>query len=216
MEDRIRNPLAEVVAARYASHTRLYKAALRDTRFSSGFGMYPDTYRPKTGGSLAWVLVKFGFVGGLGIFLNTYVLFLLTGLYGVGFLLPNAFLSSEAAILVNFSLNELLVFRARNGSSLAHRILLFNLVSSTDLVVRLPLLWGLTTLLSVPYLRSNLYAIFLTFGARFIISEKKIWTKATNSAGRTHPQDARGPAMARPGGDTAPPPASGRSLRRSS
>ena len=199
MEDRFRNPLAEVVAARYASHTSLYKAALKDTRFSSGFGMYPDTYKPKAGGSLTWVLVKFGFVGGLGIFLNTYVLFLLTGLDGgAGLLLPNAVVSSEAAIFVNFSLNELLVFRARNGSSLAHRILLFNLVSSTDLVVRLPILWGLTTFLNVQYLRSNLYAIFLTFGARFVISEKKIWTKATSSAGRTPPQDARGPAMAEP------------------
>ncbi len=198
MEDRFRNPLAEVVAARYSAHTSLYKAALKDTRFSSGFGMYPDTYKPKTGGSLAWVLVKFGFVGGLGIFLNTYVLFGLTGLYGVGLLIPNAIVSSEAAILVNFSLNELLVFRARNGSSLARRILLFNLVSSADLVVRLPLLWGLTTFLNVQYLRSNLYAILLTFGARFFISEKKIWTKAASSAGRKPPQDARGPAMAEP------------------
>lgn len=203
MEDRFRNPLAEVVAARYSAHTSLYKAALKDTRFSSGFGMYPDTYKPKTGGSVAWVLVKFGFVGGLGIFLNTYVLFLLAGLDGAGFLLPNAVVSSEAAIFVNFSLNELLVFRARNGSSLAHRILLFNLVSSTDLVVRLPILWGLTTFLNVQYLRSNLYAILLTFGARFVISEKKIWTKAANSAGRKPPQDARGPAMAEPATGTA-------------
>ncbi len=205
MEDRFRNPLAEVVAARYASHTSLYKAALRDTRFSSGFGMYPDTYKPKTGGSLAWVLLKFGFVGGLGIFLNTYILFLLTAVYTQRFLLPNAVVSSEAAILVNFSLNELLVFRARNGSSLLHRILLFNLVSSADLVVRLPLLWGLTTFLNVQYLTSNLYAILVTFGARFVISEKKIWTKAaTSSAGRKPPQDARGPAMAKPATDTAP------------
>ena len=203
MEDRFRNPLADVVAARYASHTSLYKAALKDTRFSSGFGMYPDTYRPKTGGSLAWVLVKFGFVGGLGIFLNTYILYLLTGLYTERFLLPNAVVSSEAAILANFSLNELLVFRARNGSSLVHRILLFNLVSSADLVLRLPLLWGLTTFLNVQYLRSNLYAILLTFGARFVISEKKIWSKAASNAERKLPQNARGPAMAEPATDTA-------------
>jgi len=139
MEDRFRNPLADVVAARYASHTSLYRAALKDTRFSSGFGMYPDTYRPKTGGSLAWVLVKFGFVGGLGIFLNTYILYLLTGLYTERFLLPNAVVSSEAAILANFSLNELLVFRARNGCSLVYLILLFYFVSSSDLVLLLPL-----------------------------------------------------------------------------
>src|SRR2546426_9172863 len=109
LEDRLRNPLADVVTAPQGSQARIYAAALKDARFSSGFGMYPSGYKPKTGGSLAWTLLKFGTVGGLGIFLNQYVLFLLTSAYGISLLLVNAVLSSEVAILASFALNELLV-----------------------------------------------------------------------------------------------------------
>ena len=178
MEDsRLRNPLAEVVAARHISEARLYKAALKDTRFSSGFGMYPSGYRPKKGGSVAWVLFKFGFVGGLGLFLNQYILFVLTTLSGLSFLLFNAVISSQVAILASFGLNEVLVFRARNGSSVVHRLGLFVLVSSADLLLRIPLLWGFINILNVHWFWSNLDAIFLTFALRFMISERKIWAK---------------------------------------
>ena len=167
------------MARRQYSREVLYKTALRDTRFSSGFGMYPPptAKHPRTGGSIAWILVKFGFVGGLGIFLNQYVLFVLTGLYGIYFLF-SAIISSQAAVLINFALNNFLVFRSREtASGLLRKALLFNAVSSSDLLVRLPLLWGLTSAIGISYLWSNLASIFLTFGGRFFFSEKKIWAK---------------------------------------
>ena len=126
---------------------------------------------------MAWVLFKAGLVGGLGIFLNQYVLYLLTSLYGLGLLLVNAALSSQVAILANFSLNELFVFRTRSGTGLLRKALLFTGVSSADLVLRLPLLLLLTSLLSGAWFWANLIAILMTFGARFLISEKKIWAK---------------------------------------
>jgi putative flippase GtrA len=141
--------------------------------------MYPPhtPKHPRTGGSIAWILLKFGFVGGLGIFLNQYVLFVLTGFYGVYFLF-SAILSSQAAVLVNFALNNFLVFRSRESAGgLVRKALLFNAVSSSDLLLRLPLLWGLTTAVGISYLWSNLASIFLTFGGRFLLSEKKIWAK---------------------------------------
>jgi putative flippase GtrA len=141
--------------------------------------MYPPPARkPKTGGSIAWILVKFGFVGGLGIFLNQFVLFLLTGFFGIYFLI-GAVLSSQAAVLVNFALNNFLVFRSRESAGgLIKKVLLFNAVSSSDLLVRIPLLWGLTSALGISYLyTANLASILLTFGARFLVSEKRIWAK---------------------------------------
>ncbi len=179
IEDRLRNPLADIVAARRNSQAAFYSAAFRDTRFSSGFGMYPSSYKPKPGGSVAWILFKFGFVGGLGIFLNQYVLFLLMSLYGPSLLLLKAALSSQAAILVNFSLNQVFVFKSRNGTgtSLIHKLFLFNIISSADLIMRLPLLWSLTTILGIWWFNANLASIFLTFAGRFVISEKKIWAK---------------------------------------
>jgi len=149
--------------------------------------MYPPPPRQqiKTGGSIAWILVKFGFVGGLGIFLNQYVLFLLTSFYGVSYYLVSAVLSSQAAVIVNFALNNFLVFRSRAGAGgIAGKFLLFNMVSSSDLLVRIPLLWGLTSTLGISYLYvANLASILLTFGARFLVSEKRIWAK--HSVGTT-------------------------------
>src|SRR5256712_10899029 len=172
------NPLTEVLARRQYSQESLYRAALRDTRCSSGFGMFPPPPRkPKTGGSIAWIMIKFGFVGGLGIFLNQSVLVLLTGFYGILFLI-SAILSSQAAVLVNFAVNNFLVFRSRDAAGgLVRTALLCTAVASSDLLVRIPLLFGLTAALGVPYLWYNLASIFLTFGGRFVLSEKKIWAK---------------------------------------
>jgi putative flippase GtrA len=176
------------MARRRYSQESLYKTALRDTRFSSGFGMYPPPApkHPRTGGSIAWILVKFGFVGGLGIFLNQSILFALTQFYGLYFLV-SAVLSSQVAVLVNFALNNFLVFRSREtAGGLVRKIFLFNAVSSSDLLVRIPLLFGLTSFLGIGYLSSNLVSIFLTFGGRFLVSEKKIWAKhAASDAGPT-------------------------------
>jgi putative flippase GtrA len=139
----------------------------------------PPSRKPSTGGSIAWILLKFGFVGGLGIFLNQYVLFLLTSVYGVSYYLLSAVLSSQAAVIVNFALNNFLVFRSRSGAGgLGGKFLLFNAVSSSDLLVRIPLLWGLTSALGISYLyAANLVSILATFGARFLVSEKRIWAK---------------------------------------
>src|SRR5260370_31643692 len=148
LEDRVPNPLSQVAAARYSSNTAFSKAALKDPRFSSGFGMYPAGKIPEQGSTLAWTLVKFGFVGGLGIFLNQYVLLLLTHIYGLSLLLISAFLSSQVAILANFALNEILVFRSRTGASILRKATLFTAVYSEDLVVRLHLLHIITILLT--------------------------------------------------------------------
>ena len=188
LEDRLHSPLTELLARKPYSQAALYRAALRDPRFSSGFGMYPATVKPGRARSLAWTVVKFGFVGGLGLFLNEYIFLLLTSavvlasflasFLGNSFYLIFAVLSSQAAVLVNFLMNESLVFRGRKGGrGFLRRMGLFNAVSSADLALRLPLLWGLTTFLAVPAIWSNLDSMLVTFVGRFAISEKKIWAK---------------------------------------
>jgi len=180
--------LTDALNRRPYSQAALYRAALRDPRFSSGFGMYPSSVKPKRTGTIAWTFLKFGFVGGLGLFLNEYIMYILTtiailtsflaGFLGNSFYLVYAILSSQAAVLINFFMNEALVFRGRKGTGgFLRRMGLFNAVSSADLIVRLPLLWSFTTFLSVNPLLSNLDSILLTFVGRFVISEKKIWTK---------------------------------------
>src|SRR5437660_6346447 len=64
---------------RQYSQAALYRAAIRDTRFSSGFGMYPPhVVKPSKWRPAAWLVFKFGFVGVLGLFLNVYIMYVLT------------------------------------------------------------------------------------------------------------------------------------------
>lgn len=143
----------------------------------------PNQWRPG-----AWLVFKFGFVGTLGLFLNVYIMFILTrigvlnGLFstvlGGSFYIVYAIISSQGAVMVNFLLNEALVFRGRKGTAgLLGRFAFFNSIASADLLVRIPLLWSFTTFLGVPAILSNFESILLTFGGRFAISAKKIWPK---------------------------------------
>lgn len=188
LEDRLRNPFTEVLAHRQYSQAALYRAAFADTRYSSGFGMYPPVSKPRHWGSGAWLVFKFGFVGGLGLFLNVYLMYvlgqitaltsLLASVLGGSFYVVYAVISSQGAVLVNFFLNDVLVFRGRKGTGgLLQRFAFFNSLASADLLLRIPLLWSFTTFLGVQPLLSNFESILLTFVGRFVISAKKIWPK---------------------------------------
>jgi putative flippase GtrA len=150
--------------------------------------MYPPVVKPSRLKPAAWLVFKFGFVGGLGLFLNVYIMFLLTQLNALGSLLGSvlggsvylvyAVISSQAAVLVNFVMNEALVFSGRKGAAgFLGRFAFFNSIASADLLVRIPILWSFATLLNMNPIVSNFESILLTFGGRFFISVKKIWPK---------------------------------------
>jgi putative flippase GtrA len=190
IEDRLRNPFTDSQATRRYTHSQLYKAAFVDPRYSSSFGMYPTATRPSRWKPGAWLVFKFGFVGGLGLFLNEYIMYLLTRLnalssiiatvLGGSFYVVYAVISSQGAVLVNFFLNEGLVFKGRKGGvGFLGRFAFFNSLASADLLVRIPILWSFTTFLGVPSLVSNFESILITFGGRFAISTKKIWPSSS-------------------------------------
>jgi putative flippase GtrA len=173
---------------RHYTQAALYRAALADPRFSSTWGMYPSVAKPSRWRPGAWLVFKFGLVGGIGLFLNEYIMYLLIQINALSSLIATvlgssiyvvyAVISSEGAVLVNFLLNEALVFRGRKGAAgTLGRFAFFNSLASADLLVRLPLLWSFTTFLAAKPLISNFESILLTFGGRFAISTKKIWPK---------------------------------------
>jgi len=152
--------------------------------------MYPTATKPSRWKPGAWLVFKFGFVGGLGLFLNEYIMYLLTRInllssliatvLGGSFYVVYAVISSQGAVLVNFFLNEALVFRGRKGAAgFLGRFAFFNSLASADLLVRIPLLWSFSTFLGVPWLVSNFESILITFGGRFLISTKKIWPSSS-------------------------------------
>jgi dolichol-phosphate mannosyltransferase len=118
---------------------------------------------------------KFALVGIIGIFVNQVALFGLTDGLGIYYLV-SAILASQLSTLNNFVLTELWVFRGReHRSHVLFRYIVFNLLNIATLVIRVPVLFILTDLFGVHYLISNLVAIGLTFGVRYLVADNWIW-----------------------------------------
>lgn len=118
---------------------------------------------------------KFAVVGILGIVVNQVALFALTELIGIHYLV-SAVLASQVSTLHNFLLTEFWVFRDRDvRGNVFVRYLVFNAVNAATLLIRIPALYILTDLVGVYYLISNLVAIGLTFGVRYLIADNWIW-----------------------------------------
>ncbi len=119
---------------------------------------------------------KFALVGISGIVVNEVALHTFVTLMGEQQLLWAALLSSQVSTLTNFVLTELWVFRGREvGGHLVWRYITFNLLNLVTQVVRLPVLHILTEVGGIHYLISNLVALGLTFGIRYLVADNWIW-----------------------------------------
>jgi dolichol-phosphate mannosyltransferase len=118
---------------------------------------------------------KFAIVGILGIVVNQVALVLFTEVLGIYYIV-SSILASQVSTLSNFLLTEFWVFRAREarGQALV-RYLIFNAVNVATLLIRIPVLYFLTDHFGVHYTISNLVAIGLTFGIRYLIADNWIW-----------------------------------------
>ena len=118
---------------------------------------------------------KFAVVGIIGIGVNQLGLFALTDGLGIHYLI-SSILASQLSTLNNFVLTELWVFADRDHRShVVFRYLVFNALNIATLTIRVPVLFILTELFGVHYLISNLVAIGLTFGVRYLIADNWIW-----------------------------------------
>jgi putative flippase GtrA len=119
---------------------------------------------------------KFALVGLSGILVNEAALHAFVLAMGEDQLLIAALLSSQVSTLSNFILIELWVFRGREvGGHLVWRYLTFNLLNLATQVIRLPVLHVLTEVGGIHYLISNLVALGLTFGVRYLVADNWIW-----------------------------------------
>jgi len=119
---------------------------------------------------------KFALVGISGLVVNEVALQAFVTAMGRDQLLFAALLSSQVSTLSNFVLTELWVFRGREvGGHLAWRYLTFNLLNLLTQIVRLPTMYALTELGGVHYLISNLVALGMTFGVRYLVADYWIW-----------------------------------------
>ena len=105
--------------------------------------------------------LKFCAVGLSGVLVNMGLLWLLTEVAGLFYLLSAA-ISIETSIISNFILNDYFTFpdrRSPRAKSFLYRLLKFNLVSLAGLGLNMGVLWLLTEVFGIYYLISNLCGI---------------------------------------------------------
>lgn len=121
--------------------------------------------------------IKFCLVGLSGVVVNMGLLWLLTELAGLHYLISNA-ISIEASILSNFFLNNFFTFSDRNQSgtqALLGRLLRFNLVSLVGLGINLGIVAGLTEGLGLYYMLSNLVGIAVAMLWNYLANNWWTW-----------------------------------------
>ena len=123
----------------------------------------------------------FALVGASGILVNSLVLYLATSKLNIYYLISVA-IATVASTLWNFSLTEGLVYRAANQSQgRLRRLLLFSVMNVAALALRSPIIYILTSFLTVNYIVSNLISLALLTIIRFLTADAMIWGRTMNT-----------------------------------
>lgn len=154
-------------------------------------------------------LVRFGTVGASGVAVNEALLAVFVHGFGVNYLV-GAVLATQGSTLWNFLLIEHWAFRdAEPGRSYRSRLGLVFAVNNAALLLRGPILLGLTSGLGVNYLLSNLISLGVLMLIRFTVADSIIWgEKKEHAAAAPGTPSAAAPAPgAAPvaGGGASPP-----------
>jgi putative flippase GtrA len=135
---------------------------------------------------------KFTVVGASGLLVNTLLLALfvdVAGLYYVG----AAILATQGSTLWNFCLTERWVFAGREHErTRGRRAVLFFAMNNVALALRVPLLFGLTSVLGINYLVSNILSLVALTVVRFAVADVWIWAKAQRREVDSYSYDIHG------------------------
>jgi len=124
-----------------------------------------------------WRFLKFCLVGLSGVFVNMGLLWVLTEVAGLFYLLSAA-ISIETSIISNFILNNYFTFSDRRSSgvkSFFNRLVKFNLVSLVGLGINMGVLWLLTEVFGLYYLLSNLCGIAVATLWNYLVNTWWTW-----------------------------------------
>ena len=134
-----------------------------------------------------WRLVPFALVGASGLVVNSAILGLATEKAKLYYLVSAA-LATCGSTLWNFTLTEVWVFRDRRRPGWLKRLALFFVMNNAALLLRGPIMYGLTTGLGVHYQISNLVSIGVMTVVRYVFSDRWIW----RSSGRPEEEKSLG------------------------
>jgi putative flippase GtrA len=136
----------------------------------NGLWLSSNVQRLRVGG-------KFITVGAAGLLINQVILWALVDGFHLNYLL-GAVIATQGSTTFNFLGAETWVFRGRSDdrwSRLLGRFLAYDLLNSSTLLIRLPLLLFMTGLLGIHYLISNLFTLGVVVLFRFLIADGLIW-----------------------------------------
>ena len=127
-------------------------------------------------------LLRFCLVGTSGVFVNSTVLYLLSGVGGLNPLLAACF-ATEVAIGTNFLLNDRWTFRnSGSGAIWWRRLVQYNSVCLGGLLITVLVLALLTHGFGVHYLIANLLAVGVATGWNFCANSYFTWSTRTPAA----------------------------------
>ena len=118
--------------------------------------------------------LKFIAVGLSGLLVNEAVIWLLTEVAGLYYLISGV-ISAEVSIVNNFIWNNYWTFSDRGGGGLLTRFVRFNLARVFGMALGLLLLKLFTDLLGFHYLVSNVFAILIVFVFNYLLSLLWVW-----------------------------------------
>jgi dolichol-phosphate mannosyltransferase len=172
-----------VFGERYAGES---KASLREAE------RYARQLWRLRGRTFAGRFGRFATVGATGLVVNTVLLAALAGRVGMYYIFA-AILATQGSTLWNYVLTERWVFRrGRLRRRTSHRLAMFFLVNNVALVLRIPLLYVLTTVGGIHYLLSNIITIVILLVVRFTLADTWIWASSSDNAPTSFTYDIHG------------------------
>ncbi len=125
-------------------------------------------------------ILRFGLVGLSGIIVNMVLLYALTEIVGIYYLISAA-IAIELSIVNNFVWNDVWTFKSARDLRFGRRVqrfASFQAVSVGGLVINMAVLYALADIAGVYYLAANLVGIFVAFAWNYVVNRHFTWVRA--------------------------------------
>ena len=119
--------------------------------------------------------MKFATVGFINTLINLTILYSLTELFGIYYLVAAVF-AFLVAVTNSFIMNSLWTFKGISGKNRKEEYFKFLFINITALIVNIVILYFLTEFLGIYYLISQIISIFFSLWINFL--GNKFWTFA--------------------------------------
>lgn len=119
-------------------------------------------------------ITRFTIVGVFGIFVDLVLIFLLTDIFHIYYFVSGV-IGTELSLLTNFVINDRWSFRGKMANGLKNRIVLFHKISFGGIVIKLTVLYTLTTVFGVYYLLSSVIGLGFAYGWNMMMNRRYTW-----------------------------------------